>query len=149
MSEYANRALRDVITTLAAVEGFAEVLSTTTYRNSKKAKRNILAIGNQAHKALDIITEELDKEQMGGILRFANMHHLRLVPKYSPDAEKTCYSISAEELALLMGDAVSECQWCEKEGKDARRCKKRKALLSIGAIGLGEKDCPYSGGIEL
>lgn len=149
MEEYANRALRDVVTTLAACEGFAETLSKTTYRGSKKAKRNIIAMGNQAHKALDIICEGLNKEQMGGILRFADMHYITLVPKYSPAADKTRYSITSEELALLMGDAVSECQWCDKEGKEARRCKKRKALLSIGAIGHGERDCPFAGGIEL
>ena len=149
MAEYANRALRDVITTLAACQGFAEVLSTTTYRHSSKAKRNVLAVKNNAQKALDIICEGLDQEQMGGILRFANMHNIVIAPKYSPEANKTCYSITAEELVLLMGDAVSECQWCEKEGKEARRCKKHKALLRIGAIGQGEKDCPYAGGIEL
>lgn len=149
MEEYANRALRDVITTLAACEGFAETLSKTTYKDSKKAKRNIVAMGNQAHKALDIICEGLDKDQMRGIMRFADMHCITLVPRYSPAVDKTRYSITSEELALLMGDAVSECQWCEKEGKDVRRCKKRKALLSIGAIGMGEKDCPYAGGIEL
>lgn len=66
MEEYANRALRDVITTLAACEGFAETLSKTTYRGSKKAKRNIVAMGNQAHKALDIICDGLDKDQIGG-----------------------------------------------------------------------------------
>lgn len=149
MEEYANRALRDVITTLAACEGFAETLSKTTYRGSKKAKRNIVAMGNQAHKALDIICDGLNKDQIGGIKRFAEMHYITLVPKYSPAADKTHYSITAEELALLMGDAVSECQWCEKEGKEARRCKKRKALLRIGALGSNEKECPFAGGIEL
>ena len=149
MEEYANRALRDVITTLSACEGFGETLTTCTFRNSKQAKRNILAMANQAHKALDIITEGLNKDQMGGIIRFANMHYITLVPKHSPAADRTHYSISSEELALLMGDAVSECVWCEREGKEARRCKKRKALLSIGAIGPNEKECPFQGGIEL
>ena len=149
MEEYANRALRDVVTTLAACQGFGETLTSCTYRNSKKAKRNIVAMANQAQKALDIITEGLDKEQMGGILRFANMHCITLVPKYSPAVDKTHYSITSDELLLLMGDAVSECSFCDKEGKDARRCKKRKALLRIGAIGPNEKECPFAGGIEL
>ena len=149
MEEYANRALRDVVTTLAACEGFGETLTSCTFRNSKKAKRNIVAMANQAKKALDIITEGLDKEQMGGIKRFAEMHYITLVPKYSPAADRTYYSVTSEELMLLMGDAVSECQWCEKDGKDARRCKKRKALLRIGAIGPNEKECPFQGGIEL
>ena len=149
MSEYANRASRDVITTLAAVVGFADVLTKTDFRHNRKARRNIVAMGNQAGKALDIVMDGLDQDQVKGILRFAESHCITLVPKHSPAVEKTYYSITKEDLILLMGDAVSECAFCDKDGKEARRCKKCKALLRIGAIGQGENDCPYAGGIEL
>lgn len=149
MSDYANRADRDAITTIAACVGFAEVIRKSNIRNIKTARKHLYNMWYSASKALDAIMDGLDKDQEQGILRFAESHCITLVPRYSPSTEKTHYSITNDELALLISDAVSECQWCEKEGKDARRCQKRKALLRIGAIGQGEKDCPFSGGIEL
>ena len=149
MSDYATRADRDAITTIAACVGFADVLRKSNIRNIKAAKKHIYNMWYSANKALNAIMDGLDKDQELGILRFAEMHNIVLAPKYSPAAEKTYYSITNEELALLMGDAVSECIWCEKDGKDARRCKKRQALTRIGAIGQSTTGCPYAGGIEL
>lgn len=143
--EYANKATKEFITRLAACVGFAETLLQSEFRNKEKAEQNIAEMKNQGEKALAAIMEGLDTDQAIGILRFSRNSELIVMPKYDPRAKKDYYVVEEEALDRLMGDAVSECEWCDKDEKATRRCQKRKDLLQCGALVKSTSDCPFRG----
>ena len=147
MAEYANKALKEVLVCIAGCVGFADTLTCgeREFRNSKKAKRSLQAMMNHAQKAMEIICDGLDLDQMAGIKRYADSCTLMVMPKYDPRTEKECYIVASDDMEVLLKDVISDCVFCEKEGKELKRCRVRKALMNSGIIPLGSGDCPYKG----
>lgn len=51
-----------------------------------------------------------------------------------------------EDAAKLMIDDFSNpCPFCELEGKEVRKCGRRRALIRCGVVGNTEGECPYKG----
>lgn len=145
MSEYANRATKEIIIALAGCVGFADTLVSSEFRNSKRVKRSLAAMLNHAQKALDGIMDGLDQDQVQSILRAANSSVLTVIPKLDPKAVRQYYVCPEDALDTLLSDVLSGCTFCDLEGKEMRRCRKRKALIECGIVSLGSGDCPYAG----
>ena len=145
MADYANRADKEIIVVLAGCIGYADTLKGLEFRNSKKARRSLAAMQNHASKALEAVEEGLDDDQVHGLVRFANSMELKCVPKHNPEARREYYVCQAESFDRLMGDVANACAFCEKEGKEVKRCERRKDLLACGVIPWGSKECPYQG----
>lgn len=145
MADYANRALKEIIVVLACCIDYADVLIDLNYRNRAKANRSIKAMQNHATKALDAVMDGLDQDQVRGLIRFAKGMELKCVPKYNPEAKKDYYLCPADTFDRLMGDVANACAFCEKQGKEVKRCERRRDLLACGVIPWGSKECPYQG----
>lgn len=149
MAEYANRATKELIMTLAGWVAWAEKLSDAEFRNSKKARRSVKAMHNHATKALDAVVEGLDIEQLESCKRFVKCSELAILPQNDPRAEKEYYVIPVSTFHELMDDVISDCAFCDKEDKDAKRCPRRRSLINAGVIprdfGGG---CPFMGGVD-
>lgn len=143
--DYANRATKEIVVVLAGCIGYADVLAGLEYRNSKKARRSLAAMQNHASKALEAVMDGLDPEQVQGLIRFANGKELMCVPKYSPASKKDYYMCPVDAFDRLMGDVANACAFCDNEGKEVKRCDRRKDLLACGVVPLGSKECPYQG----
>lgn len=145
MSDYANKAVKEIVVVLAGCIGYADTLKGLEFRNSTKARRSLKAMQNHAEKALEAIMEGLDADQVHGLIRFANSCNLMAVPKHNPAAQKDYYVCPVDAFDRLIGDVASACAFCAKEGKEVKRCERRKDLLECGVIPWGSKECPYQG----
>lgn len=145
MQDYANKADKEIIVVLSGCIGYADTLKDLEFRNSKKARRSLAAMQNHASKALEAVMDGLDPEQVQGPIRTANGLELMCVPKHSPAAKKDYYLCPMDAFDRLMGDVANACAFCDKQGKEVKRCERRKDLLDCGVIPWGEKECPYQG----
>lgn len=145
MNDYANHATKEIIVVLAGCIGYADTLKDLDFRNSKKARRSLMAMQNHASKALKAVMDGLNPEQVEGLIRTANSLELKCVTKHNPEAKKDYYICPVDVFDRLMGDVANACAFCDKQGKEVKRCERRKDLLDCGVIPWGEKECPYQG----
>lgn len=141
-----TKAHKELIVTLAACVGFFDTMQELEYHNCKKAKRSLKAAKNHAEKALTAIEEGVDKDHMLAVMRFARESYITVIPNSSPACGRNYYICKDEDMEVILTDALSKCTFCELEGKQARRCKLRKALISCGIVKNADGDCPYKGG---
>lgn len=140
---YVNRADKEIIVTLSGCIGYAEVLEGTTYHNSKKAKRSVAALKNHAIKALDAIMADLDTDQVRGCLRTAQNSELMLIPHSDPRTKYDSYIVPAEVFDRLVMEPVGECSFCTKEGKEVKKCQRRRDLAACAVVAGNGGECPY------
>ena len=145
MNDYANHATKEIIVVLAGCIGYADTLKGLDFRNSKKARRSLMAMQNHASKALEAVMDGLNPEQVEGLIRTANSLELKCVTKHNPEAKKDYYICPVDVFDRLMGDVANACAFCDKQGKEVKRCERRKDLLDCGVIPWGSKECPYQG----
>lgn len=145
MADYANKAVKEIVVVLAGCIGYADTLKGMEFRNSTKAQRSLKAMQNHAEKALEAVLDGLDEDQVQGLIRFANSCNLMAVPKHSPAAQKDYYLCPADAFDRLVLAPVGECAFCTKEGKDVKRCQRRRDLATCGIATEKSTECPYQG----
>lgn len=145
MRDYANTADKEIIVVLSGCIGYADTLKGLEFRNSEKARSSLAEMQNHASKALEAVMYGLNPEQVEGLIRFANGMELMCVPKHSPASKKDYYMCPVDAFDRLMGDVANVCAFCDKEGKEVKRCDRRKGLLACGVVPWGSKECPYQG----
>lgn len=145
MADYANKATKEIVVVLAGCIGYADTLKGLEFRNSTKARRSLKAMQNHAEKALEAIIEGLDTDQVQGMLHFANSCNLMAVPKHNPAAQKECYICPVDAFDRLVLEPTGECAFCMKEGREVKRCQRRRDLAACGIAGETSTECPYQG----
>ena len=149
MTSYLNYADKEVIVSLAGCVGFADtLLEGKRFRNSDAVMSDLEKMRKYAQKCVDTIIKGVDPDQKEGCLRFANNCELTVNPKH---AKINTYAIvDPNDLKLIISNVVSSCSFCDLEGKKAKKCELRKALLRCGMVS-GEdsvmkdinQDCPF------
>lgn len=146
MAEYANNTLKTVVVALAGCVGFADSLIKDHPTKLDKAVQHLERMRDEADAALQDAQRGLDKAQIQGLLRFANMHQITVRPKYAPKSGEDYYMVSKSALDRLLNDVIGDCQFCDKTVQAARRCQRRKDLLECGiTTDKTDGDCPYRG----
>lgn len=140
---YVNRATKEIIIVLAGCKGYSDVLRECSYNNHEKALPYITAMGENANKALEIIMDGLDQDQVKGITRFADNMQLMAMPKSNPRSEYDCYVVPCDVFDRLFADVVTDCAFCVKEGKEVERCQRRRDLSKCGVVMASDGSCPY------
>lgn len=146
---YANEATKRIALTLSGVVGIAEALMEAgRFRGSEDAMESIKVFHEAAQKALDAVMDGLDEDQIKGILRYGDLCEFTLVPKSSPVCSKGFFIFDPEDVKALMKNPLSQCNFCELSGDEAKRCPMRKMMLKTGVVELGDGDklygdCPY------
>lgn len=143
---YANKATKETLLCLSGSKGFCETLlkEDSFYRNKKNAEKYLRIASENLQLAINQICYGLDENQFKGIIRFGEGVTLTITPKTSPCGEGEDYIISESSLKTLLHSATSECTFCSLEGKEAKECPIRKALLkSLVIPRTDEGDCPY------
>lgn len=142
---YANATDRQRIVCTAACMVYADKLAEESFPGSAKAKRSLQAVQRHAAKALAAMVEQVPADQIGGLMRLASASTLMAMPQTSPQSQKEYYVVPTEVMERLIGDVTADCMLCTKEGKDLRRCQRRRDLMEAGIIPAGERECPYQG----
>ena len=55
------------------------------------------------------------------------------------------YIIPTQVFDRLMEDAIGECAFCTKQGKEVKKCQKRRDLAKCGIVTDRAGECPYQG----
>lgn len=141
---YANQALKRCVVCIAGIKGYAETLLELDYEPTNGVKENLKAIWDNAEIILAHLCEPLDKDQMRGMLRYADDHEIQILPRHSPAAQTEFYTMAKEPFDRLLTDVITDCGFCMKEGKEIKKCQRRRDLLECGVIkGQMQGDCPY------
>jgi hypothetical protein len=145
MPEYANRATKEIIVSMAGCVGFADALIDKTFRNSDKAVEHLEEMKNQAQRAMDAVIEGLDADQLMGVYRYCDHCQLMVFPTSNPVAQHDYYMVADKDMDVILSSVSAECSFCDKSEKEVKKCALRKALLNCGIVPNGHKDCPYKG----
>lgn len=142
---YINSQTREQIAVLAGIVKYCEAMAEDEREEFKRAKRSLQAMMRHAEKAFNAVIEDVDMDQLASIIHMAKNSQFALVPKSNPRANYDSYIIPTQVFDRLMGDVANACAFCDKQGKEVKRCDRRKDLLACGVIPWGSKECPYQG----
>lgn len=78
-----------------------------------------------------------------GMIRFVKNSDVTPVPKTDVRLKKELYIVPEEEFNRLILSPGNECCFCTKEGKEIKRCQRRKDLAGCGLAGDDKNECPY------
>ena len=152
MTDYLNRADKEIVVSLAGCVGITDTLSDLKFRNSELVRDDLVALRDLAQSIINRIMEGVDPDQATGIMRFANNSELMVVPKSDARVQKQWCIIDKEDIQTIIGDVVSGCMFCEKDEKEVRKCNLRRALLKCGLVSADDSvmkektsDCPFKG----
>ena len=146
---YANNTTKQIIVMLSGSKGFCRtLLNAKDYRNKEKADEHLRIALEQIQLALDAVCENLNEEQMNGVLKFTRNSQLAVLPISSIAGDKKEYIVNEDDLRTILQGVVSECVFCDKEGAEAKNCPIllfKKALLASQVVPNNHyrEDCPY------
>ena len=141
---YANQALKRAVVCMAGIKGYAETLLEIEWEPTQGVKDYLKNIWDSAETILAHFCADLDPDQLKGLIRYAEGHEIEILPRYSPQAQTEFYSVEKEAFDRLLTDVITDCGFCVKEGKEIRKCQRRRDLLECGVIkGQMQGDCPY------
>ena len=141
---YANKALKRCVVCIAGIKGYAETLLELDWEPTNGVKKYLRVIWKCAERILAHLCADLDPDQLQGLIRYAEGHEIEILPKYSPQAQTEFYSVEKEAFDRLLTDVITDCAFCVKEGKEIKKCQRRRDLLKCGVIkGQMQGDCPY------
>lgn len=143
MRTYINRAEKEMIVCLAASKGFIDVTAQTQNRLLNGCMKELRTANTMLGKVIDHICEQVEQNQMEGIMRFANESELMVYPKSSPINQKEYFKVERKDLEELLQDSISDCLLCMNDSNDIKKCRKRKLLLKCGIIPNGKGECPF------
>lgn len=142
--KYANQALKRCVVCMAGIKGYAETLLERDYEPINDVKDYLKTIWDSSETILAHLCADLDPDQLKGLIRYAEGHEIEILPRYSPQAQTEFYSVDKGAFDRLLVDVVSDCAFCVKEGKEIKKCQRRRDLLECGVIkGQMKGECPY------
>jgi len=152
MTDYLNRADKEIVVMLAGCVGVTDSLSELRFRNSDAVREELVALRDLAQSIINQIIDGVDPDQATGILRFANNCELMVVPKTDARTQKQWCIIDKEDIQTIIGDVMSGCTFCDKDSKEVKHCDLRRALLKCGLVSADDSvmkdrqnDCPFKG----
>jgi len=140
---YADKATRAAFIQIYACIDSVDMVLRSEFHNKTKVKRNLNAIKNQAWKACDAIMADLDEDQRSGIIRFTKNSNVVILPKSDVRLKDELYIVPRDVFDRLILAPGNECCFCTKEGKEIKRCQRRKDLASCGLATSSSGECPY------
>lgn len=118
------------IISIAATESMAETIAGMDF--AEQVKDQLKSISENAEKVLKVLMDGIDDDQLKYIYRYIKRSEFAVLPKYSPEAERSYIITTADVVERLTQNVLGECMLCEKKGKQARRCQIRKDLIACG-----------------
>lgn len=151
MANYINSADKQVVVSLAGCVGMVDTFRGKTFRNCQDAFPDIEKIQEYAQKAIETIVRDVDPDQGIGITRFANNCELVILPKTDARVQKDWVIVDRKDISEIISQAMTDCVFCEKKGKEAKNCSLKGALLRCGMCSsddsvmkdLKSEDCPF------
>lgn len=150
-SSYINNADKKVVVSIAGCIGMADTVREGNFRNKEKALPYIDQLQECAQNAINEIVSDVDSDQGTGIMRFAQNCELIIVPKYDARLNKDWVIVDRNDITEIISQAMTDCVFCEKEGKEAKNCILKGALLRCGMCSdkdsvmkdLKGEECPF------
>lgn len=152
MTDYLNHADKEIVVMLAGCVGVSESISELKFRHSELVKDDLIVLRDLAQSIINRIIDGVDPDQKTGVLRFANNSELMVVPKTDARTQKQLCILDKEDIQTIITDVTSGCMFCEKVGKEVKKCDLRKALLKCGLVSANDsimkerpQECPFKG----
>ena len=142
MRQYITRDQKEAILCLAGCVGFCQTLIQSDLPRYKSVREHLKKTVDAANTALEEMEKDMDADQLRGVLNFANNSVLEILPKYSEIGNKDLYVVESWAMERLLQDVLTDCTFCEKTAKEAKKCQRRKDLLACGMAGTGS-NCPF------
>lgn len=139
---YLNKDEKELMISVMACRSVLEVAVSRGKPFSKSRKRLKTAL-THISKAVDELAEELDADALRGMYNIADNSYMSFSPKSSGATSKELTVALKSDLDILTRESLSDCGFCMKEGREAKKCEKRKALLRCGIDVRTDGDCPY------
>lgn len=139
---YLNKAQKEALISLGGVTSFCEELATTEWIKHESDKEKLRLAHRLTMDVMKSIEEDIDEDQLKGVLRFANNCVLMVMPKTNPNVDADLVIVDRNTVSNIVDDSINECFFCEKKGNHIKTCSRRKWLLECGVIG-GGGECPY------
>lgn len=147
MSNYLNKATKEIAVCMAGCLGFAETLLQCEYKGAEKTREALRTIKESAEKVLEGIMEGIDQDHVRAVLRYAGASQLMVIPSTNPQTQREYYIVPDTAMRVFLKQATGDCFLCEKTGRECNRCEIRKALLDSMVLGINDQgDCPYKEG---
>lgn len=142
---YINKGLKELIIKLAAVIGMFDQMQKTGALNPDDADAAKLIIGSVTSICSHLLSGR-DTEQAEAVARQAGFYEIVALPNTSARVDKEYYICPKEDFeALVIDDFNNPCPFCDKQGKEVKKCERRRALIRCGVVGETNGDCPYMG----
>lgn len=142
---YINSQTREQIAVLAGIVAYCEAMAEDERDEFKRAKRSLQAMMRHAEKAFNAVVEDVDIDQLASIIHTTKNSQFALVHKSNPRANYDSYIIPTQVFDRLMADVIGECAFCTKQGKEVKKCQKRRDLAKCGIVTDRAGECPYQG----
>ena len=141
MGKYLNKFTKTIVVCLAGCVGFAEKLLESGF---DKAADDLRIMKEAAERVMDNLMQGIDMDQVRAVLRYADASILMVIPRTSPQVDQEYYVVPESAMKVFRRQVTGECTFCEKQGKECKRCEVRKALADSMVVGNNTSaDCPY------
>jgi len=152
MTNYLNHADKEIVVSLAGCVGMADTLREKKFRHSDDVMEDLQKMQELAQKMINTIIDGIDVDQQSGVLRFANNCELMVLPKSDIRTQTDWCVIEKKDIQTIISNVVSDCSFCDKEGRAVKQCELRKALLNCGMVSSNDSvmkevmdGCPFRG----
>lgn len=98
----------------------------------------------------EMILEDYPAEVKHSLYTTARESRMRLVGRQSSEAKELHTLCPVEPLERLVGGVVMDCVGCMKEGKEIKKCQRRRDLIACGIMPKDERknECGFERGYE-
>lgn len=108
-----------------------------------KYKKNANMAATWAEKWVGEILGDYGEDETEEVFRMAQAVDINLTPKAVARSEMELVILPKDAVERITASALADCNLCEKEGKEVKKCRMRKDLAAVGVGARGEADCPY------
>lgn len=147
---YLNRGEREIFLLLQA----SKTAVTIAAQQPKFKVNGAAVLAQTAIDAIDawceMILADYPAEVKHSLYTTAKESRMRLVGRQSSEAKELHTLCPVEPLERLVGGVVMDCVGCMKEGKEIKKCQRRRDLISCGIMPKDEEknECGFERGYE-
>lgn len=147
---YLNRSEREIFLLLQA----SKTVVMIAVQQPKFKVNGAVVLAQTAIDAIDawceMILEDYPAEVKHSLYTTARESRMRLVGRQSSEAKELHTLCPVEPLERLVGGVVMDCAGCMKEGKEIKKCQRRRDLIACGIMPKdeGKNECGFERGYE-
>lgn len=149
MSSYLNREEREAVLLLIAARSAVEIAAGMNKLKTEEEFAQVIV--NCLETWTNVVLERQPEDVKHSLYKTAAESRMRIVSRQSSTAINRHIMVPVEELTRLLVGVTMDCMGCIKEGREIKRCRRRRDLLACGCVPMPETDgeCGFERGTEI